>query len=120
MAFRSRGSAVRPRAPMARCREAGPSSRPCARPRYAAAAARPSLPARDRRRVAAVEATPLRSRRADVEVHAAQDGVADDGRRHIAKAHAEHQRPWEMDPPRAAIDATLDPPRGAVGADQEW
>ena len=42
-----------------------------------------------------------------------------DGRREIAKPHAEHQRPRKSDPRRAAIDAALDAPRGALAAERE-
>src|SRR5216683_1847827 len=62
---------------------------------------------------------PIVSGGADVKVEIAQDAVADDGRREIAKAHAEDQRPGKINAGAAAVDATLDPPGGALAAGEE-
>src|SRR5260370_1706331 len=59
---------------------------------------------------------PIVSAGADVEAEIAQDSVADDGRREIAEAHAEDQRPGKIDAGMAAVDAALDPPGGALAA----
>src|SRR6266851_5697980 len=56
---------------------------------------------------------------ADVETEAAHDAVPNQRRGEVTKAHAEDQRPGEIDPRAAVVDAALDPAGGALAAGKE-
>src|SRR5215470_2961513 len=87
--------------------------------RCAAGSATPPPRAPARRRDAAIRGAIPRSRRPDPKTETAQDRVADHGRRKVAEAHAEDERPRKMNARPAAVDAALDMPRRRVAADQK-